>query len=58
MTPDGASALRREIRIGRQNQEFFELIAGLEAGAQVITSSYDMFGNASRIEFEEPVDAL
>jgi len=53
--PDGEDAVRREIRIGRQNPQFFELMDGLEPGARVITSSYDMFGNASRIEFEQPV---
>lgn len=55
LSPDGEEAVRKEIRIGRQNPQYFELVEGLEAGARVITSSYDMFGNASRVEFERPV---
>ncbi len=54
LSADGEEAFRQEIRIGRQNPQYFELISGLEAGAQVVTSSYDMFGNANHIEFEQP----
>ena len=55
LSPGGEEAIRKEIRIGRQNPQYFELVEGLEAGARVITSSYDLFGSASRIEFETPV---
>jgi HlyD family secretion protein len=56
VNPDGEGAFRQEIRVGRQNPQYFELIEGLEAGASVITSSYDMFGDASDIEFEQPLE--
>ncbi|MCH7522098.1 MAG: efflux RND transporter periplasmic adaptor subunit, partial [Candidatus Marinimicrobia bacterium] len=46
---DGAFATRRRIRLGRQNQDDYEILEGLEAGEQVITSSYDTFGNYDRI---------
>lgn len=38
-------AYRREIQLGRQNPEFFEVQFGLEPGEKVITSSYDTFGD-------------
>ncbi|PWN07960.1 efflux transporter periplasmic adaptor subunit [Rhodohalobacter mucosus] len=37
-------AYRREIRLGRQNPDYFEVQSGLEPGEQVITSSYSTFG--------------
>lgn len=45
LSPDGSRAYRREIRIGRQNPQFYEVLEGLEAGERVITSGYDMFGD-------------
>ena len=44
VTPDGSKAYRREIRIGRQNPQYYEVLEGLEAGEKVIVSSYDTFG--------------
>ena len=42
---EGRKAVRREIRIGRQNPQFYEVLEGLEAGEKVITSGYDNFGD-------------
>lgn len=47
----GDFAIRRSIKIGRQNPKFYEVIEGLEPGEQVITSSYDTFGDAEKIAF-------
>ncbi|MCR5551060.1 MAG: HlyD family efflux transporter periplasmic adaptor subunit [Bacteroidales bacterium] len=44
MSPDGKQAVKREIRIGRQNPQYYEVLEGLEPGEKVITSSYDRFG--------------
>ncbi|MEM9143447.1 MAG: efflux RND transporter periplasmic adaptor subunit [Bacteroidota bacterium] len=49
VTPGGDEALRRNIRIGKQNSRYFEVLEGLEDGEQVITSNYDSFGDAERI---------
>lgn len=46
LLPDGSAAVRREIRIGRQNPQFYEVTEGLTAGERVITSSYDTFGDS------------
>ena len=40
---DGARAYRRDIRIGRQNPQHYEVLEGLEPGEQVITSGYEAF---------------
>ena len=42
---DGSRAVRREIRIGRQNPQYYEVLEGLEPGEKVITSGYDSFGD-------------
>lgn len=41
----GERAYRREIRIGRQNPKYYEIVDGLSKGEKVITSSYDNFGD-------------
>ena len=46
---NGSEALRRNIRIGKQNSRYYEVLDGLQPGEQVITSNYDSFGEAERI---------
>ena len=41
----GEKAYRRDIRLGRQNPQYYEVTEGLQAGEKVITSSYDNFGD-------------
>ena len=45
VTPDGSRATKRDIRIGRQNPQYYEVLEGLSAGEQVITSGYDSYGD-------------
>lgn len=45
VVPEGGKAVKREIRIGRQNPQFYEVLEGLEPGEKVITSGYDNFGD-------------
>ena len=45
VAPEGGRAVKREIRIGRQNPQFYEVLEGLEPGEKVITSGYDNFGD-------------
>ena len=42
---DGTRAVKREIRIGRQNPQYYEVLEGLTAGEQFITSGYDNYGD-------------
>ena len=49
ISKNGKEAYKREIRIGRQNPQYYEVIDGLKPGDTVITSSYDNFGNNERL---------
>ena len=40
----GDRAVKRPIRLGRQNPKVLEVLEGLNPGDQVITSSYENFG--------------
>ncbi len=51
VSADGSKAMRRDIRIGRQNPQYYEVLDGLEAGEKVITSSYDNFGDSDMLVF-------
>lgn len=44
-------AVRREIRIGRQNPQYYEVLEGLAPGEKVITSGYDSFGDNEVLVF-------
>ncbi|MFN0212947.1 MAG: efflux RND transporter periplasmic adaptor subunit [Saprospiraceae bacterium] len=41
----GARATKRNITLGRKNPQYFEVLSGLEPGEEVITSSYENFGD-------------
>jgi HlyD family secretion protein len=41
----GSQAEKRNISLGRKNPQFYEVLSGLEPGEQVITSSYENFGD-------------
>ncbi|MBQ9230420.1 MAG: efflux RND transporter periplasmic adaptor subunit [Prevotella sp.] len=43
LSTDGSKAYRRQIRIGRQNPQHYEVLEGLEPGEQVVTSGYEAF---------------
>jgi len=47
--PSGDYAVKRNIRLGRQNTRFYEVLEGLENGEEVIISSYESFGNKDKV---------
>ena len=51
LNADGSKAVKREIRIGRQNPRYYEVLEGLEPGEKVITSSYDNYGDSDVLVF-------
>ena len=51
VAPEGGRAVRREIRIGRQNPQYYEVLEGLNPGEKVITSGYDSFGDNEVLVF-------
>ena len=52
LNANGTEAVKRNIRFGRQNPQYYEVLEGLNTGEQVITSGYELFGNADRIIFK------
>lgn len=49
----GNLAVKQPIRLGRQNTDVFEVLEGLKPGDQVITSSYDTFGDIDKLVLNE-----
>jgi len=47
--PSGDSAVKRQIKLGRQNPDYFEVLDGLKPGEKVITSSYDTYGDIDKL---------
>ena len=43
LSPDGTKAMKREIKIGRQNPQYYEVEEGLQPGEKVIISNYETF---------------
>jgi HlyD family secretion protein len=52
LNEDGTKAVKQEIRFGRLNPEYYEVISGLSVGDKVITSSYDTFGDNEVLELQ------
>ena len=51
MDADGKGATRRDIRLSRQNPQYYEVIEGLHPGDRVIISGYEKFGNSEKLKF-------
>lgn len=49
---DGKKAYRRNIRLGRQNPQYYEVLEGLEPGEQVIVNGYEAYGDAKVLKIE------
>ena len=52
LSPDGAEAFRRKIKIGKQNPRYYQVTEGLQPGEKIITSGYEMFGDNERLIFK------
>ncbi len=46
------SAVKREVKLGRQNPDMYEVLDGLEPGERVVTSRYAAFNNADELVIE------
>lgn len=49
LNADETEAVKRPVKIGKQNPQYYEVLEGLRAGEKVITSGYEMFGTNDRI---------
>lgn len=47
--PSGDYATKRQIKLGRQNPDYFEVLEGLKPGEKVVTSSYDTYGDIDKL---------
>jgi len=52
VSKDGKMAEKRNIKIGRQNPKYYELLKGLKPNERVVVSDYDNFGNSDRLDFK------
>ncbi len=50
VAPDGRSAIKRTVRLGRRNPDFIEVLDGLDPGERVITSPYTGFADKDRLD--------
>ncbi len=53
VSDDGTFAIKRSIKLGRKNNNFIEIIEGLEIGERVITSPYTSFMDMDRLKLTE-----
>jgi HlyD family secretion protein len=52
VSPDGAEAVKRTVRLGRRNTDFIEVLDGLEPGEKVITSPYTRYVGMDRLTLD------
>ena len=51
VAPDGKQAIRRNVKLGRRNPDFVEVVDGLKPGEKAIVSGYEAYQKMDRIEF-------
>ncbi len=52
VTPDGRSAERRSVRLGRRNSDFIEVLDGLDTGERVLTSPYTGLTDKTHLDLQ------
>jgi HlyD family secretion protein len=52
VAPDGGSAVKRNVKLGRRNADYIEVLEGLEPGERVITSPYTGFADKDRLDLD------
>lgn len=52
VSPDGSEAVKRNVRLGRRNVDFIEVLDGLEPGEQVVTSPYSSYVGMDRLTLD------
>jgi len=53
VSADGSEAIKRPVRMGRRNDEFIEVLDGLEPGERVITSPYTSYIDMDRLALDD-----
>jgi HlyD family secretion protein len=57
VSPDGKSAHRADVQLGRQNPRQVEVLGGLKAGDRIIASSYDTYNDIEELRFSDTLSA-
>jgi HlyD family secretion protein len=52
INPSTGNAEKRNIRLGRKNPEYYEVLEGLVEGEKVIVSGYENFGDNEVLEMK------
>jgi HlyD family secretion protein len=53
VTPDERQAVKRQVRLGRRNAEYIEVLEGLDPGEKVLTSPYTGFADKDRLDLDK-----
>jgi len=53
VSADGREAIKRTVKLGRRNKDLIEVLDGLEAGEEVITSPYTSYTGMDRLSLSE-----
>lgn len=56
VSPDGKTAERRDVRLGRRNADSIEVLEGLQPGERVLTSPYTGLTDKARLTIEKSSD--
>jgi HlyD family secretion protein len=56
VAPNGKSAVKRQVRLGRRNPDSIEVLEGLDPGERVITSPYTGFADKDRLDLTQGKD--
>jgi HlyD family secretion protein len=50
---NNGKAIKKNVKIGRKNYLYYEILDGLQKGDEVITSSYDQFNQYDQVEINK-----
>lgn len=53
VAPDGSEAVKRQVRLGRRNADYIEVLDGLQPGEKVLTSPYTGFTDKDRLDLQK-----
>ena len=53
VTADGSEAVKRQVRLGRRNADYIEVLDGLQPGEKVLTSPYTGFTDKDRLDLQK-----
>jgi len=53
VVPDNNRAIKRKVSLGRRNNKYLEVLAGLQVGERVITSAYSSYQDFEELNFSQ-----